>query len=191
VGLDEEDHGAVEALLEEWGVKPIDRLVVLHAGANWRLKRWPAGNFARLADALATRYPVKVLLMGDREELPLVQGIVQRMRTKPFVAAGRTTFRQLGALLHRAALLISNDSGPLHLGLAVGIPVIAIFGPTAPHLTGPLEGSGSPSVTLFGSVGCPVPCYRLQCPVNLCMEQIRVEEVLAAADKFLKEEVHA
>ncbi|MBI3333742.1 MAG: lipopolysaccharide heptosyltransferase II [Candidatus Omnitrophica bacterium] len=183
VGLLPEDHEAAQAILAGWGVAPGERLVALHAGANWRLKRWPAKNFARVADRLADRYRARVLFVGDRGDLPLVERIAGEMRTRPLIAAGRTTFRQLGALLTRASVLISNDSGPLHLGLAVGTPVVALFGPTDPKLSGPLE--ESKAVTLFGSIGCPVPCYRLDCPANLCMSQITVEQVVDAAEKFL------
>ncbi|MBI3615066.1 MAG: lipopolysaccharide heptosyltransferase II [Candidatus Omnitrophica bacterium] len=184
VGLFPEDRQTAQALLKEWKVDPQDRLVALHPGANWRLKRWPAGNFARLADGLAGRYGAKVIFIGDREDLPLVRGIAKRMQTSPLIATGRTTFRQCGALLQQTSLLVSNDSGPLHLGLAVGTPVVALFGPTVPELTGPPTGVPK-AVTLFGSIGCPVPCYQLHCPVNLCMSQITVEQVLAAAGKFL------
>jgi len=183
VGLSAEDHQEAQQLLNEWNVGKADRIVALHPGANWRLKRWPVGDFARLGDALADRYRAKVLFVGDKGDLPLVQQIQRKMRTRPLVATGRTSFRQLGALLAKSSLLVSNDSGPLHLGLAVGTPVIALFGPTDPALTGPPEGSNA--VTLFGSIGCPVPCYQLQCPVNLCMSQISVEKVLEAAGPFL------
>lgn len=182
-GLTPEDHSSAEALLKEWGVSPGERWVALHAGANWRLKRWPAKNFASLADALATQVHAKVLFVGGADDLTLVEGIRRRMRTQPIVATGRTSFRQLGALLSCARLLISNDSGPLHLGLAVGTPVIGLFGPTDPKLTGPIE--KDKAVVLVGSIGCPVPCYQLQCPANLCMSQISVEEVLAQAQRFL------
>ena len=183
VGLSPEDHLAARNLLEGWEVGPRDRLVALHPGANWRLKRWPAENFAQLADALKARYQAKILFVGGAEDLPLVQGIVKRMRTRPLVATGRATFPQSGALLSRAALLISNDSGPLHLGVAVGTPVVGLFGPTPPGLTAPPK--EAKAATLFGSIGCPVPCLQLQCPVNLCMSQITVEQVLEAAAPFL------
>jgi lipopolysaccharide heptosyltransferase II len=183
VGLLPEDHQAAEALLGELGVAVGDRLVALHPGANWRLKRWPADRFAEVADALRQRYGTKVLLIGGPEDLPLAHRVIQRMKSRPIVATGKTSFRQLGALLARTRLLISNDSGPLHLGMAVGIPTIGLFGPTDPKLTGPLN--GAKAVALFGSIGCPVPCYQLRCPVNLCMSQITVEEVLAAAGRFL------
>ncbi len=185
VGIFPEDRQAAAALLKEWGVRPEDRLVALHPGANWRLKRWPADHFARLGDALADRYRAKVIFIGDRTDLPLVDRIIRQMRSRPLVATGRTSFRQLGALLGRTRLLVSNDSGPLHLGVAVGTPVVALFGPTVPALTGPPQEARG--MTLFGSIGCPVPCYRLDCPVNLCMSQITVEQALEAAGKFLGE----
>ena len=178
-----EDEQVADALIREMGIRQHERVVALHAGANWRLKRWPARNFAQLADTLATRYGARVLFIGGEGDLPLIQGILQRTQTHPLVAAGKTTFRQLGALLARTSLLISNDSGPLHLGIAAGIPVVALFGPTDPKLTGPVE--APQAVTLFGSIGCPVPCYQLRCPVNLCMHQISVEQVLSAAGQFL------
>ncbi len=182
-GLLPEDERAADALARELGIGPSDRVVALHAGANWLLKRWPSRHFARLADALSDRYGARVLFIGGEGDLPLIGSISGRMRSRPLIAAGRTTFRQMGALLKHTRLLISNDSGPLHMGMAVGVPVVALFGPTDPALSGPVN--GIQAATLFGSIGCPVPCYRLDCPANLCMEQITVEDVLTAAGKFL------
>ena len=213
-GLLPEDERAAEGLALALGLRPGEKVVALHAGANWLLKRWPARNFAELADGLAERHRAKLLFIGGAEDLPLIESIRQRMRSRPLVAAGRTTFRQMGALLKRTSLLISNDSGPLHMGMAVGIPVVALFGPTDPKRTGPvtpppdsiqisseigsaLKGpaafcgesgggvNGAKAAVLFGSIGCPVPCYRLDCPANLCMERITVEQVLTAAERFL------
>lgn len=183
IHLTQEDRAAARKLLVEWGVGPSDRLVAIHAGANWALKRWPSASFAKLADELTRRFKVRVVFVGDQGDLPLARRLTGRTRTRPLIAAGRTTFRQLGALLSASALLISNDSGPLHLGLAMGIPVVGLFGPTHPKLSGPLNGTRS--AVLFGSVGCPVPCYQLRCPVNLCLQQITVDQVLEAASPFL------
>ena len=182
-GLTPEDEQAADGLAKELGFGPSDRVVALHAGANWLLKRWPSHRFVELADRLTERCRARVLFIGGEGDLPLIESIAGRMRSRPIIAAGRTTFRQMGAVLKRTSLLISNDSGPLHMGMAVGVPVIALFGPTDPKLTGPV--SGDKGVTLFGSIGCPVPCYRLDCPANLCMEQVTVDQVLAAAGKFL------
>ncbi|MDO8730201.1 MAG: lipopolysaccharide heptosyltransferase II [Candidatus Omnitrophota bacterium] len=182
-GLRPEDAQAAGDLARELGLNPSDRVVALHAGANWLLKRWPARRFAELADRLSERYGAKVLFIGGEGDRPLIERIAGEMKSRPLVSAGRTTFRQMGALLKHAKLLISNDSGPLHMGMAAGVPVVALFGPTDPKLTGPVN--GAKAAVLFGSIGCPVPCYQLRCPANLCMEQISVEQVLAAAARFL------
>ncbi len=182
-GILPEDERAAAELAREMGLGPSDRVVALHAGANWLLKRWPARNFAQLADRLAERWGAKVLFIGGEGDRELVSEISSRMRARPLVAAGRTTFRQMGALLKHTRLLISNDSGPLHMGMAAGVPVIALFGPTDPSITGPVN--GAQAITLFGSIGCPVPCYQLRCPANLCMQQITVDQVLTAAGKLL------
>jgi len=182
-GIQPEDARAAGDLARELGLKPSDQVVALHAGANWLLKRWPARRFAELADGLSERYGAKVLFIGGEGDCPLIGQISGQMKTHPLVSAGRTTFRQMGALLKHAKLLISNDSGPLHMGVAAGVPVVALFGPTDPKLTGPVN--GAKVTVLFGSIGCPVPCYQLRCPANLCMERISVEDVLTAAGKFL------
>jgi lipopolysaccharide heptosyltransferase II len=205
LSLTDSDQSAVSQLLNEWGIQSQDRMIALHVGANWHLKRWPVKQFSELADRLNGQFGAKVIFIGSEADKPLVESVTQKMQTTPFSAVGRTSFGQLGALLKRANLFISNDSGPLHLGLAVGTPVIGIFGPTDPDLSGPLQGRridkqlGLPvvqkelpqggsdrSTVLFGSIGCPVPCYQLDCPENLCMDQISVDDVLREAEVLLK-----
>ncbi len=188
VELTREDHAAAEKLLKGWGIGSSVRLIALHVGSNWKLKRWPAESFAQLADALATKFDARIVFIGSGEDRSLIEKVIQRMNVKPLVAAGRTTLRQSGALLARSALVVSNDSGPLHLALAVGTPVVGLFGPTLPELSGPP--SGAKAISLFGSIGCPVPCYQLNCPANLCMSEIRVDQVVAAAETFLHKPVH-
>ncbi|PIQ82630.1 MAG: lipopolysaccharide heptosyltransferase II [Candidatus Omnitrophica bacterium CG11_big_fil_rev_8_21_14_0_20_64_10] len=231
----EADRAAADRFLAENGIRPQERLVAAHAGGNWSAKRWPAERFAALADGLSERFGVRVLFTGGAGDRPLLEGIAAQTRSGPLIAAGRLSFTQTGALLTRVACFISNDSGPLHLALAVGTPVIALFGPTEPLLTGPLGGTlkrirhprakvwqdrlelwdqpalqrpvvpeifvdrimapalgpagGAVSgptqaiaaTVLFGSIGCPVPCFQRRCPRNFCMEQITVDQVLAEA----------
>lgn len=183
VGLLPRDHTKVEKLLTEWDVRASEPLAALHVGANWHLKRWPMENFAQLADRLQRECHFKVILIGDQEDGPLVRGVQEKMRTRPLIACGRTSFRELGALLARTRILVTNDSGPLHLSVAVGTPVVAIFGPTDPKLSGPPPEARA--VTLFGSIGCPVPCFELRCPVNLCMEQVSVSQVFQAVKQLV------
>ncbi|MCM8795009.1 MAG: lipopolysaccharide heptosyltransferase II [Candidatus Omnitrophica bacterium] len=184
IGLEQTDFTEADRLLKHLGIDSSRKIVALHPGANWVLKRWPVGEFARLADEIQEKTQAAVLFIGGEGDLPLVEKVAGRMRSRPFVATGKTTLKQTGALLTRVSVLISNDSGPLHLGAAVGTPVVGLFGPTLPHVSGPP--SGSNAVSLFGSIGCPVPCYQLKCPANLCMSEIKVEQVLAAAEPYLR-----
>ena len=183
-GIKPEDIQAAEKLAKELGLQSSDRVVALHAGANWKLKRWPARLFAELGDRLSEKYGAKILFIGGEGDRSLIGQITKQMKSRPLVSAGKTTFRQMGALLKQTKLLISNDSGPLHMGMAAGVPVVALFGPTDPKLTGPVN--GAKAKVLFGSIGCPIPCYQLRCPANLCMEQITVEQVVAAAGEYLR-----
>ncbi|MCX7827409.1 MAG: glycosyltransferase family 9 protein, partial [Verrucomicrobiae bacterium] len=89
--------------------------------------------------------------------------------------------------LRRARLMISNDSGPMHLAVAVGTPVVALFGPTDPRLTGPYPVGGSSSIVLRATLDCS-PCLKPQCkdaPRLECMARIEVEQVVAAAERLM------
>ncbi|MBI4227369.1 MAG: glycosyltransferase family 9 protein [Candidatus Omnitrophica bacterium] len=158
-------------------------IVAMHAGANWDLKRWPPARFARLGDELAERFGAGVVLVGAAGDRPMAEGIAHRMRHPPAILCGQTTLAQLGALFTQVAAVVSNDSGPLHLASAVGARAVGLFGPTNPVLTAPPP---SPTLrVLFGSIGCPVPCYRHWCPINLCLRQIAPDDVLEALAPWL------
>ena len=97
--------------------------------------------------------------------------------------AGRTSIRELMALISRCKLVITNDSGPMHMSAALGIPVIAIFGSTDPELSGPI---GKGHVIIKKDVSCS-PCFLRTCPTDLkCMEMISVDDVLKGIEKVLK-----
>lgn len=162
-------------------------LTVLHPGANWPHKRWAAERFAELGDRLAQAGSTHIVLTGASEDVSAVQAIAQRMRHPPRVLAGQTTLRQLGACLERASLVISNDTGVLHLAAALGRPLIGLYGPTAPMLTGPL-GDPAKTIVLHHPDCCPqVPCYHPDRPPHPGMDSISVEEVYAAAMQLLEE----
>ncbi len=183
-GIRDADEQAVDRLYQQIGLRSDRPAVAIHPAANWKLKRWPAESFARLADRLAREKQAQIVFIGTKNELPLVEQVRSRMQHQAFVAAGKTSFKELGALLKRMNLLITNDSGPMHLAAAVGTPLVGLFGPTLPSLSGPP--SDPRFKTLHGSIGCPVPCYQLNCPANLCMEQISPDQVFAEAEKWLK-----
>ena len=173
----------VEEILRSQGIKDEDPFIVVHPGANWDLKRWPAENFACLINELTIKLSWKVVVAGSKEDGPLVQKIIQNLKSPPVILTGRTNLKQLIALMERARIVISADSGPLHLAGSVGTSAVALFGPTRPEITGP-RGRGR-MVILKQDVGCNrQACYHLQCPDNICMQALTVESVLDAIEQI-------
>lgn len=159
-------------------------IVFLHAGANWPHKRWPAECFAALGDRLfELGYPQRVLT-GGGDDRGLVSAIGLRMRHPAVVLAGQTTIRQLAACLKQASLLVANDTGVLHIAAALERPVIALYGPTSPTLTGPL-GKGRMRVVHHPDCCPEVPCYHPSRPPHAGMTAISVEEVFNACRELL------
>lgn len=95
---------------------------------------------------------------------------------------GRTTVKQSAALLAHADVVVSGDTGPMHLAVALGRPVVALYGPTSPARTGPYDGT----VKLLKSVRDCAPCFRPDCPDPECMTDISVSDVFAAVTDFLE-----
>ncbi|MEI8011297.1 MAG: lipopolysaccharide heptosyltransferase II [Candidatus Omnitrophota bacterium] len=167
----------VATLLREHGLKGNERIVVLHTGGNWELKQWPASRFAALTARLTTELQFTVVLSGGASDLERVNAIAVASGVAPLVLAGRTGLKELAALFKRAVMVVSADSGPLHLASAVGTNVIGLFGPTVPEITGPC-GQGRIRV-LARDTGCNrAPCYYLECPDNRCMKTLTVDDVL-------------
>jgi ADP-heptose:LPS heptosyltransferase len=115
-------------------------------------------------------------------------GIAERIRkmmaSKPIIVAGRISFKQLGALLERASVVVANDTGPMHVAVAIGARTIALFGPTSPMLTGPY-GKGDYRVISRNNF-CEIPCYNVACADNICMSAIKVEDVLDEVRRMLE-----
>lgn len=170
-------------ILKDAGIKD-KGFIALNAGGNWDLKRWPAEYFAKLGDGIFERFNIPVVLTGAEKDIVLAEKITGLMRHKPVALCGKTDLKTLGAIFKKAICVISNDSGPMHLAVAVRADVIAIFGPTSPELTGPY-GDGK-YVVLRKDTGCKVPCYDLKCKDNRCMKAVTVEDVLGALDGIIK-----
>jgi lipopolysaccharide heptosyltransferase II len=182
--VSEQARAEVEALLEANGVHAGDLLIAAHAGAtNGLAKRWPISHWATLADQLVTELGAKVVLTGAASDAEITGAVMARMQQTPLDFTGKTTIPQLAALLERCDLVISGDSGPLHMAGAVGTPVVALHGPTDPGASGP---AGKDATVLRLGIWCS-PCYdasywavcRFFNPV--CMKAITPAQVLAAA----------
>ncbi|MFA5389543.1 MAG: lipopolysaccharide heptosyltransferase II [Candidatus Omnitrophota bacterium] len=172
-----------EDILKKAGIKG-RHFIALNAGGNWGLKRWPAQNFAKLGDMIAEKLKMAVVLTGAEKDITLAENIAAGMKYKPFILCGKTNLKTLCAVFKKAACVVSNDSGPMHLAAASGAPVIAIFGPTSPGLTGPY-GKGR-SIVLRKDAGCKIPCYDLKCKDNRCMKAVTTEDVMRAIDEIIK-----
>ena len=182
--VEDHDREYAAGLLQRSGVLAGDRVVVLCPGGNWDPKRWAPENFAKLGDLLVKKFGARIVLAAAKKDTLLAEEIDHMMKSPVVVAAGKTSLRQLGALLERASLVIANDTGPMHMAVAVGVKTIALFGPTSPAITGPY-GKGDYTV-ISRHEKCEVPCYDVTCTDNACMQAITVEDVLAAATGMLE-----
>jgi heptosyltransferase-2 len=176
-----------ERILEERGVRGGALRIGLSPGAAWGpSKRWPGERFAATAKRLIAEHSAAVLVFGSSKEAELVDKIITEAGTGAVSLTGAFhELRHLAAAISTCALLITNDSGPMHLAAALGVPVVAIFGPTDERKTGPW-GLGEKGVVIARAPECR-PCYNPQCREQgrPCMEGISVEEVVEAADRLL------
>lgn len=166
------------------GEKP---LIALNLGASNRIKCWAPQSFAQLSDRLAREFGAGIVLLGGSDEFDLAELVTTAAHVKPLNLVGKTTLTQLGAVLKCCKLLVSGDTGPLHLATAVGTRVIGLFGAIDPKRTGPV-GSGH-MVISHPELPC-VPCNDKKCqhtPYLECMERITVDEVVTAVKNILAE----
>jgi heptosyltransferase-2 len=186
VPSDTEDLEWAGRSLAEHGIRPNDRVIAIAPGSVWATKRWVPDGFAAVIDGLAVQNKRKVVLLGSRGDRPVVDEILRRCREKPVDLSGRTTLRQLAAVLKRCELLITNDNGAMHVGVAQNLPVVAIFGSTTLSLGyGPFTDRAE---VVERSLDCR-PCGKhgySACPRGHfnCMKQITPEQVMAAAERM-------
>ncbi|MFZ5875326.1 MAG: lipopolysaccharide heptosyltransferase II [Nitrospirota bacterium] len=168
------ERAAADRRLVEWGIGSDDRVAGLNPGAAYgSAKRWPADRFAAVAARLA-REGTAVVVLGAASERKLGEVVVAGLGRRAVNAAGLTTVREAMALMTRCSHLVTNDSGPMHLAAALGVPVTAVFGPTSPGATSPV---GERVVILQRPVDC-APCRYRECPIDhRCMTSVGVDEV--------------
>lgn len=181
--LDSNSRKKIRVMLESQGVNKDDFVITLNPGGNWMLKRWVPEYYAQLANVLIQKYKARIIITGSANDLPLAQYIASKIETKPIIACGKTTLKELGALLERSNLFISADSGPVHIAASLGVPIVALFGPTSPQVTGPL-GKGKIMI-IHKDIGCVIPCYKVDCKDNRCMKAISVNDCLEAASAII------
>ena len=181
----------VEQLLEQEGVSHDALIITCHVSShNGYAKRWPVPYWATLIDRLIREEHATVILTGAPNDQPLIGQVLQRTHEHPLNFAGKTSLPQLAALLQRANLMITGDSGPMHIAAAVGTPLIAIHGPTDPALSGPV----SPNATVLRSDIWCSPCYQAKGPADCrfhtaqCMKNVTPNQVFAVVQEKLHHE---
>lgn len=181
-------------VLKDCRIEEGDCYVVVHAGGNWSLKRWPSDYFREWIRLFRKQCSWKILLCGSEKEHALIDEIREGLTSEQgvFSICGKTSAGGLALLMRQAKFVLSNDSGPIHLAasqgavtMTAGARIIGLFGPTDPSQTGPL-GKG-PIKIIQKKVGCQIPCYFRACHYRVCMEWLRPEEVLREAMDLMKD----
>ena len=183
----EQEEESVGRLLGGHTADSAGPLIVVHPCAAWPTKCWDAGRVAAVCDSLRKTCDARIVFAGSAAEQTHVSSIIASMAEPAISLVGRTTLRELACLLARSSLMVAMDSGPMHLACAVGTPVVALFGPTAPWRTGPF---GSRHSVIRKELDCS-PCYRKKtCPLghHRCMADITVEDVLEVCSNYLRQE---
>jgi lipopolysaccharide heptosyltransferase II len=154
-------------------------LLGIHPGASFGpAKRWPPERFAEFADLAIGGLRADVLIFGSAAEEPIALEIARAMKHAPTVLVGKTTLTQMMALLALCQLVVTNDSGPMHLAAALGLPLVAVFGSTDEGATGPLSLHAR---VVKHPVPCS-PCGLRECPIDFrCMRGVTAERVFEAA----------
>lgn len=169
---------ALDAVLHESAETPI---ALINPGANWPNKRWPPLRFGQVAAFLREARGLQPYVLWAPDERELAQAVVDASRGGARMAPP-TTIVDLVELARHAAIVVSGDTGPLHIAAAVGAPAVGIFGPTNPARNGPWA-SADLVVSRYGSCGCH---YRRRCRQQAwCLDDVGVGEVTAAIQQRL------
>ncbi len=173
-----EDADWVRKFLTENNLAGKQPLIAINPSARWVKKRWPAASYSALINQLIKELKAGIIIVGSKDDVPIAKEITSLVNERIGIATGKTSIRRLAALLEKVNMLITNDSGPMHIAAALGTPVVALFGPTDPELTGPY---GRGHVVLRKHLDCS-PCLRKPCTKGkpVCMEAITVEDVVEA-----------
>lgn len=182
----ESDEERSKDFLKDNWIKPNQPLVGINvrASSRWLTKNWPVQYIAELCDRLAKEFGIRVVLTGVKEDSAFVSQIIKMTKSKPIVAVGRTDLLELASLIKRFKVYLTPDSAPMHIAAAVGVPFVALFGPTDPKRHLP---PAKDYAVLYKSrdLKC-VPCYSPRCLKNFrCMRKITVDEVYSEVKKFL------
>lgn len=183
INLTKKDGAFADRFFRKNDIKKKDLTIVINPGAAWTPRMWPKENYALLIDRLVKELGAKIILAGSNDEISLAEWIKEKIDSDIYIATGKTSLRELSALIKGSNLHIGNDSAAIHLAAAVGTPLIALFGPENPEKFGPMTDK---KIILRKKVGCS-PCGQYYCSRKPnCMELIKVDEVFNSVKLALK-----
>ena len=179
----EESQRRAEETLQAAGARTGQARIAIGAGASYgSAKCWPPNRFAELANRLQERTGGCIVLFGTALEAAVSAAIASGLRRTPIDLTGKTSIAELPALLSRCQLFIGNDSGAMHVAAAVGLPIVAVFGPTDPFGTAPV----TPRCTIVQQRPYCSPCFLRRCPTDhRCMTNVTPEVVESAAKPWI------
>jgi heptosyltransferase-2 len=159
---DAQKHRAMHKIMEA-GARPEVLRIAVGAGASYgAAKCWPADRFADALNELIAQVDAQVILFGTALELPVSAAITRSLRRAPIDLTGKTSMRELPALLSQCHVFLGNDSGAMHVAAAVGLPIVAVFGPTDPLGTAPV----TERVSIVQQKPYCSPCFLRHCPTD-------------------------
>lgn len=175
LGLRSDECTAARAMLAEAAGGELAQFIAVIPGARWSTKQWRGDRIGELIDRIHDDDMPRCVLLGGPDDRAIADQVIANCQSGVLDLVGRTTLRQLVALIDLSERVICHDSGPMHIAAALGKPTLAIFGPTNPRRTGPYS-------DVAETVGHPVecaPCYRRECPYGHhdCMEKLDVDVV--------------
>ena len=184
----------IASAAKKFGLDRISNPIIgLNPGAEYGpAKRWPTAKFVTAAREIRRRTNCVWLLVGGKNDVRFTNKIQKVLDGEPAVLnlAGKTTLRELMALLKHCRVFLTNDTGPMHVAAALGVPVVAIFGSTSPELTGPLSSDGLQHQIITASAPCS-PCFLRKCPIDFrCMRGIRAERAAEAVIESFNRSPH-
>jgi len=181
--LSNSETEAAGQLLKQHGAKKECRIVGINPGATYgSAKCWLPERFREVAEKLLENENIVIVFFGDQPTAPLVKEICQGLGPRVINLAGLTSLRELAALISQCDVILTNDSGPMHIADALGRKVVALFGSTNEIVTGPYRNGK----VIHKHAECS-PCYQRTCPIDFrCMKRIEAEEVYTAIMQLLE-----
>jgi len=171
-------------LFEETSPRLNEIIIGINPGGDWQSKRWSTDNFAVIADKIIEEFSSKIILLGGPGEEDIGREIQQKMKNDAVNLSGKLELNDLAYIISRFDLLITNDSGPMHIGTATKTPLVAIFGPGDPALVRPYTYQKLYRL-IYKGLDCQ-PCTNKKCARPICLNLITADEVYETCVELLK-----